>query len=68
MFAWRKKPDRSLASIVEGLRKNRYSDLSSRYGPVSRLEEYAPPDPGDAAEMIERRFGPLFELLGGDDG
>lgn len=37
---------------------------SSRFGPVLHPEDYEPPDPARAREIVDRRFGLYFESLG----
>jgi exodeoxyribonuclease V gamma subunit len=67
VFEWRDEPSLEIASIVDRLRENTHSDLSSRYGPVSRLEDFEAPAPAAASAMIARRFGKFFESLDGDE-
>jgi exodeoxyribonuclease V gamma subunit len=56
--------DSPIREIVEKLLENDRSPCSSRYGPVTDIEPYSPPDEEQARAMIERRFG-LFRDRGG---
>lgn len=60
VFAYRDKPDRPIASVIEGL-KSRGAGMSCFYGPVSQIDHLDTPRDADA--VIERRFGPLFQRL-----
>jgi exodeoxyribonuclease V gamma subunit len=44
--------------------RDRWGGGQSRYGPVRDALAYAPPAPGDAEEIVERRFGAFFRSLG----
>jgi exodeoxyribonuclease V gamma subunit len=61
VFAYREKPDRPLAAVIDGL-KSRGMGFSCLYGPVSQIDHLDAPR--DAEAVIERRFGPLFQRLG----
>jgi exodeoxyribonuclease V gamma subunit len=60
VFAYREKPDRPLAAVIDGL-KSRGKGFSCLYGPVSQIDHLDAPR--DAEAVIERRFGPLFQRL-----
>jgi exodeoxyribonuclease V gamma subunit len=60
VFAFRDKPDRPLAAVIDGL-KSRGMGFSCLYGPVSQIDHLDAPR--DAEAVIERRFGPLFRRL-----
>jgi exodeoxyribonuclease V gamma subunit len=67
VFERRDNPERALAAIVERRRSSR-EELSSRYGPVSPLDELSAPDAAEADAMIARRFAPLFARMEPRDG
>ncbi len=48
-----------LASVLEKKSEN-IESTASRWGPVAHPEDYLPPNPADAAEMIRRRFWLYF--------
>lgn len=58
VFEHLEKPDKSIFTIVEGL-KARGIGYSSLYGPITRLDNLTAPM--EASEFIERRFGPLLD-------
>jgi exodeoxyribonuclease V gamma subunit len=60
VFAFRDKPDRPLAAVIEGL-KSRGMGFSCLYGPVSQIDHLDAPR--DAEAVIDRRFGPMFQRL-----
>jgi exodeoxyribonuclease V gamma subunit len=51
-----------LAAVLESIPET-IDRTASRWGPVAHLEDYAPPHPGDAAEMIRKRFRLYFDML-----
>jgi exodeoxyribonuclease V gamma subunit len=68
VFASRAAKNRKdLIELIEDLRDEfaeRGQRFSSAYGPVPQaVERHLPPSPEDAARMVDRRFGLLFELL-----
>jgi exodeoxyribonuclease V gamma subunit len=61
VFEHHKNPKRALADIVDDLLRKPRATMSSRYGPVSRLDGLRAPD---AAESVaERRFGAFYERM-----
>jgi exodeoxyribonuclease V gamma subunit len=57
-----------LSMTVKDLAAGDFNSFSSLFGPVPQPRRYDPPDPGEAAAMVERRFGPLFKMFSGAEG
>ncbi len=61
-----KSAGRSIEEIVEDLKEDPWSSLSSRFGPLSHPEDYAAPGNAEALRMIQDRFGLWFAMMPGE--
>ena len=61
----RTKPEnkRDLVEAVERVLLNEFSRSSSEYGPVRNATTFDPPDEGEIAEIVKRRFGPIVGIF-----
>jgi exodeoxyribonuclease V gamma subunit len=59
--ASRRRPDRSIAALVDWLGERRA--LSSLWGPIRRIDGYRPPPEAEARALLDRRYGLFFARL-----
>ncbi len=57
-----------LCAAVQDLAAGEFKRFSSLWGPVPQPRRYNPPEPAQAAAIVERRLGPLFKLFLSTEG